>query len=175
MAFTRHKPSLTLLLVTNFLISGVILTNPLRTSTLNVRYSVSEFIIFQCQSAIKIIGRLREEQYHRLGNDEVSPTIMTSRHTYFHPTETRYLTCREAAAIQSFPNKYKFEGTVSQQWRQIGNAVPPLLGKAVGLQILKMLREKKKATTLESKVIRQNAFDYEKDLTGELVPITKFV
>ena len=120
-------------------------------------------------------GRLREEQYHRLGNDEVSPTIMTSRHTYFHPTETRYLTCREAAAIQSFPNKYKFEGTVSQQWRQIGNAVPPLLGKAVGLQILKMLREKKKATTLESKVIRQNAFDYEKDLTGELVPITKFV
>ena len=119
-------------------------------------------------------GRLREEQYHRLGRDEVAPTIMTSRHTYFHPTETRYLTCREAAAIQSFPNNYKFVGSISQQWRQIGNAVPPLLGKAIGKAILKSLKTKKKATTLESQVIRQNAFSYEKDLTKDLLPITKF-
>jgi DNA (cytosine-5)-methyltransferase 1 len=119
-------------------------------------------------------GRLREEQYHRLGRDEVAPTIMTSRHTYFHPTETRYLTCREAAAIQSFPNNYKFVGSIAQQWRQIGNAVPPLLGKAIGKVILKSLKAKKKATTLESRVIRQNAFSYEKDLTKDLLPITKF-
>ena len=119
-------------------------------------------------------GRLREEQYHRLGRDEVAPTIMTSRHTYFHPTETRYLTCREAAAIQSFPNNYKFVGSIAQQWRQIGNAVPPLLGKAIGKAILKSLKTKKKATTLESQVIRQNAFSYEKDLTRDLLPITKF-
>ena len=119
-------------------------------------------------------GRLREEQYHRLGRDEVAPTIMTSRHTYFHPTETRYLTCREAAAIQSFPNNYKFVGSIAQQWRQIGNAVPPLLGKAIGKAILKSLKTKKKATTLESQVIRQNAFSYEKDLTKDLLPITKF-
>ena len=119
-------------------------------------------------------GRLREEQYHRLGRDEVAPTIMTSRHTYFHPTETRYLTCREAAAIQSFPNNYKFVGSISQQWRQIGNAVPPLLGKAIGKAILKSLKTKKKATTLESQVIRQNAFSYEKDLTRDLLPLTKF-
>lgn len=114
-------------------------------------------------------GRLREEQYHRLGNYEVAPTIMTSRHTYFHPTETRYLTCREAAAIQSFPNRYKFLGSISQQWRQIGNAVPPLVGKAVGKEILKILEEKKKATTFESRVIRLHAFDYEKDLTENMV------
>ncbi len=120
-------------------------------------------------------GRLREEQYHRLGRKEVSPTIMTSRHTYFHPTETRYLTCREAAAIQSFPNRYKFEGTVSQQWRQIGNAVPPLLGKAVGKAILKMLKEKKKAKFMESRVIRQNAFDYEKDIGETSLAITEFL
>lgn len=109
-------------------------------------------------------GRLREEQYHRLGRDEVSPTIMTSSHTYFHPTERRYLTCREVAAIQSFPNNYKFVGTVSQQWKQIGNAVPPLLGKAIGKTILEMLKEKKKAKMMESIVIRQNAFDYKKDI-----------
>jgi len=119
--------------------------------------------------------RLREEQYHRLGRKDVSPTIMTSRHTYFHPTETRYLTCREAAAIQSFPNRYKFVGTVSQQWRQIGNAVPPLLGKAVGKEILKMLKEKKKAKMMESRVIRQNAFDYEKDIGETPLAITEFL
>ena len=119
--------------------------------------------------------RLREEQYHRLSRREVSPTIMTSRHTYFHPTKTRYLTCREAAAIQSFPNRYKFEGTVSQQWRQIGNAVPPLLGKAVGKAILKMLKEKKKAKFMESRVIRQNAFDYEKDIGETSLAITEFL
>ena len=110
-------------------------------------------------------GRLREEQYHRLGRDEVAPTIMTSRHTYFHPTETRYLTSREAASIQSFPNDYEFLGSVSQQWRQIGNAVPPLLGKAIGKVILKTIKTKKKATTLESRIVRKHAFDYEKDMT----------
>ena len=120
-------------------------------------------------------GRLREEQYHRLGRDEVSPTIMTSSHTYFHPTETRYLTCREAAAIQSFPNNYKFVGTVSQQWKQIGNAVPPLLGKAIGKTILEMLKEKKKAKMMESIVIRQNAFDYEKDIGETSIAITEFL
>lgn len=120
-------------------------------------------------------GRLREEQYHRLGRDEVAPTIMTGRHTYFHPTETRYLTCREAAAIQSFPNDYEFVGTVSQQWRQIGNAVPPLLGKAIGEAILKMHKEKRRAKSLQSRVIRQDAFDYEKELVDLTLPLTRFI
>ena len=69
---------------------------------------------------------------------------MTGRHTYYHPTEPRYLTAREAASIQSFPNDFIFEGTISQQWRQIGNAVPPLLGKAVGKAIVKTYKEKRK-------------------------------
>jgi len=120
-------------------------------------------------------NRLREEQYHRLDRKGVSPTIMTGRHTYFHPTETRYLTCREAAAIQSFPNNYEFFGSVSQQWRQIGNAVPPLLGRALGKNIMKSIREKKKAKVFQPRIIRQHAFDYEKDLTVETLSITKFV
>jgi len=120
-------------------------------------------------------GRLREEQYHRLGRKDVSPTIMTGRHTYFHPTEDRYLTCREAAAIQSFPNNYRFLGTVSQQWRQIGNAVPPLLGKSLGKAIIKMKRDKRKTKLKEHRIIRKNAFDYETDIGEEPIPITKFV
>jgi len=100
---------------------------------------------------------------------------MTGRHTYFHPTKDRYLTCREAAAIQSFPNNYEFLGTVSQQWRQIGNAVPPLLGKAIGKAIIKMKRDRRKTKLLQPRIIRRKAFDYETDIGEEPMPITKFV
>ena len=89
--------------------------------------------------------RLREIQYHRLDRKNVSPTIMTGRYTYYHPTEDRYLTPREAATIMSFPNDFVFEGSVAQQWRQIGNAVAPLLGKALGKAIFDTNKKKKKA------------------------------
>jgi DNA (cytosine-5)-methyltransferase 1 len=87
-------------------------------------------------------NRFRQTKYQRLDRKKPSPTIMTHRHNYFHPTENRYLTQREAAALQSFPNDFKFEGTLSAQWRQIGNAVPPLLGKAIGTAIMDMHAEK---------------------------------
>ena len=60
-------------------------------------------------------------------------------------------------------------GTVSQQWRQIGNAVPPLLGKAIGKAIVRTYKEKKKAELLSKysvdeliAVVRAHAFDYKK-------------
>ena len=62
-------------------------------------------------------GRFRQKKLNRLHRKKPSPTIMTGRHTYYHPTKTRYLTAREAAAIQSFPNEFVFEGTIAQQWR----------------------------------------------------------
>jgi DNA (cytosine-5)-methyltransferase 1 len=83
-------------------------------------------------------NRFRQTKYQRLDRKKPSPTIMTHRHNYFHPTENRYLTQREAAALQSFPNDFQFFGPLSAQWRQIGNAVPPLLGKAIGSAILEM-------------------------------------
>ena len=106
--------------------------------------------------------RFRQTQYHRLGRKSISPTIMTGRHSYYHPVEDRYLTVREAAAIQSFPNDFVFEGTVSQQWRQVGNAVPPLLGKALGESIIRMHAEKKKAVAVTNEIwhVRSHAFDY---------------
>ncbi len=115
-------------------------------------------------------GRFRQTKYQRLDRKNVSPTIMTHRHSYYHPTEHRYLTQREAAKIQSFPNDFVFEGPLSAQWRQIGNAVPPLMAKAIGRVIKKMYRQhlknkenilnKKKMTHKEIESVREKAFVY---------------
>lgn len=56
-----------------------------------------------------------------------------------HPKFPRVMTPRELAALQSFPDDFIFEGTKKWQLVQIGNAVPPLLGKAIGLAIIKSL------------------------------------
>ncbi|MFM6396821.1 DNA cytosine methyltransferase, partial [Planktothrix sp.] len=84
--------------------------------------------------------------------------------TYYHPTEDRYLTPREAAAIQSFPPNYMFLGTLSQQWRQIGNAVPPLLAASVGEAILKLYQLKDKLEKAnfipDLNTVRSQAFSY---------------
>ncbi|HZX20439.1 MAG TPA: DNA cytosine methyltransferase [archaeon] len=108
--------------------------------------------------------RFRQAKYRRLSRDEPSPTIMTDGHSYYHPIENRLLTPREAAAIQSFPNDFIFEGTYTQQWRQIGNAVPPLLGKALGEAILKIDKEKPKSVGSKRSIseIRSGAFIYKK-------------
>jgi len=117
-------------------------------------------------------NRFRQAKYQRLDRKKPSPTIMTNRHSYYHPTENRYLTVREAAKIQSFPNHFLFEGPLSAQWRQIGNAVPPLLGKSIGKVLKKMLVEfeqetnvlsaKNKKSKEEIKKIRGQAFVYKK-------------
>ena len=56
-----------------------------------------------------------------------------------HPDETRPFTTREYARIQSFPDEWKFSGSMSQVYKQIGNAVPVELGKAIGLSIVEFL------------------------------------
>ena len=60
---------------------------------------------------------------------------------FIHPTQTRSLTPREAARIQSFPDTFTFPPLVTHCFPQIGNAVPPLVGKAVGLAIADYLSE----------------------------------
>ncbi len=72
----------------------------------------------------------------RLWWDRPSATIRTEffkpeKGRYLHPTANRVISHREAARLQSFPDWYVFEGTKIQIARQIGNAVPPLLGKAI--------------------------------------------
>lgn len=59
-----------------------------------------------------------------------------------HPRLPRVLTAREMARIQSFPDNFIFKGSKKWQLVQIGNAVPPLLGKAIGIAVYKSLEEK---------------------------------
>lgn len=60
-----------------------------------------------------------------------------------HPLLPRVLTPRELAALQSFPDIFVFKGVKKDQLVQIGNAVPPLLGKAIGIAIMKNLNKNK--------------------------------
>lgn len=62
-------------------------------------------------------------------------------HIHYSHLQARSITIREAARLQSFPDSYHFAGNYGDQLRQIGNAVPPLLAKAIGKQLLGQLRE----------------------------------
>ncbi|MFW6026858.1 MAG: DNA cytosine methyltransferase [Candidatus Woesearchaeota archaeon] len=63
---------------------------------------------------------------------------------FIHPTQLRSFTPREAARLQSFPDSFKFEGSMISQFRQIGNAVPPLMAKAIGEAIYMELEKMNK-------------------------------
>ncbi|MFI5812610.1 DNA cytosine methyltransferase [Streptomyces sp. NPDC051643] len=74
------------------------------------------------------------DKYKKLAWNELSRTITAhiakDGYWYIHPEQLRTLTVREAARVQTFPDKFRFAGTRSDAFRQIGNAVPPLLGEA---------------------------------------------
>ena len=75
----------------------------------------------------------------RLHGKKPSPTIDTGHRHHFHPTTNRVPTVREAARIQSFPDTFKFLGTKTSQYKQVGNAVPPMLAAKIGKDLLKYI------------------------------------
>ncbi|MFK8061486.1 MAG: DNA (cytosine-5-)-methyltransferase [Polaribacter sp.] len=81
----------------------------------------------------------------RIGWDEPSLTLTCSpaqkQTERCHPEETRPFTVREYARIQTFPDEWKFSGSVSQQYKQIGNAVPCNLGQEIGYSVIQFLNE----------------------------------
>ncbi len=73
-----------------------------------------------------------------------------------HPDETRPFTTREYARIQSFPDEWSFEGSMSNVYKQIGNAVPVNLAKAIGLSIVDFLNKIEEEKEINKEVAVSN-------------------
>ena len=83
------------------------------------------------------VSRCHTGIYRRLKEDEPSVVIGNFRKNMLvHPWKDRGLSVREAARLQSFPDWFRFAGSIGFQQQQVGNAVPPLLAKAVFEKIL---------------------------------------
>ncbi len=82
-------------------------------------------------------GRTQNTVYKRLDPDSPSDTVVNVRKSmWIHPEFNRAVSAREAARLQSFPDSYIFYGTKDSVYQQIGNAVPPVLGRAVAESVL---------------------------------------
>lgn len=90
-------------------------------------------------------GRDKVDHTDRIDPEKPSGTVLVGSKAgggrpHIHPYVHRHITVREAARLQSFPDWYKLLGTSTAQYRQIGNAVPPLLALAVGKSIQAALK-----------------------------------
>ncbi|MCM1096892.1 MAG: DNA cytosine methyltransferase [Ruminococcus flavefaciens] len=98
----------------------------------------------ECLPPEHITKSIYSGTWERMNEDDISVTITTRFDTpssgkFTHPYLDRAITVREAARIQSFPDSFHFFGTKTSQMKQVGNAVPPLLAKAVAEVILEDL------------------------------------
>jgi DNA (cytosine-5)-methyltransferase 1 len=93
----------------------------------------------------KNLVRMRERYGTRVGSktrfgrlkwDGLFSTVVTSPDPYWgsfiHPQQDRVISVREAARAQTFPDQVRFSGGINSQYRQVGNAVPPMLAEAIG-------------------------------------------
>lgn len=81
--------------------------------------------------------RTQNSIYLRLDANQPSETVVNVRKSmWIHPTLNRAISIREAARLQSFPDRFVFIGTKDSQYQQIGNAVPPLMAKGIAEKVL---------------------------------------
>ena len=90
----------------------------------------------------------------RIRGDLPAPTVVAhlakDGYMFVHPDEHRTITVREAARFQSFPDSYDLSAggsnPISSQFRQVGNAVPPLMALALGCEIMRTMGHSPKYT-----------------------------
>lgn len=93
----------------------------------------------ELKSSYENPGRTQNTVYKRLDPELPSDTVVNVRKSmWIHPVFNRAVSAREAARLQSFPDDYIFYGTKDSVYQQIGNAVPPVLGRAVAEKVLNL-------------------------------------
>jgi DNA (cytosine-5)-methyltransferase 1 len=114
-------------------------------------------ILLECRRGVRMDNKSREEFGTRklrvcpMSESAPAPTITTLPDDILHYSEPRILTVRESARLQSFPDWFAFKGKFTTggdrrtqecpRYTQVGNAVPPLLAKAIGTAISQLLNE----------------------------------
>ena len=84
-------------------------------------------------------NRKFNEAWTRYHSERPSKTIDTGHRHHFHYKYNRVPTVRESARLQSFPDNFIFSGSKTSQYRQVGNAVPPLLAEKIAMTIREYL------------------------------------
>lgn len=109
-------------------------------------------------------GRDPIDHTNRIHSDKPAGTVLVGSKAgggrpHIHPYLPRHITAREAARLQSFPDWYVFQGTQTAQYRQVGNAVPPLLGYAVGEAIRQALNSNLMTSQLRTEKYKSKSLD----------------
>ena len=108
----------------------------------------------------------------RLSMDEPSLTLTCApaqkQTERCHPTETRPLTIREYARIQTFPDYWQFEGNMADQYKQIGNAVPVNLAYAIGRSLIRLFNE------IDAEFPEQSQFEEANQAAHKMLPPNLF-
>ena len=90
-------------------------------------------------------------KWRKMSRDQPARTIMAHlskdgySHIHYDSDQSRTISVREAARLQSFPDGFVFKGAMNQAFRQIGNAVPPLMAQALAEEMMKTIRQSKNA------------------------------
>lgn len=107
----------------------------------NIKYNqLPERLKFH-NNEISFLDRFKVVDANAFGSHTVVAHLAKDGHFYIHPDlqQNRSLTVREAARLQTFPDDYKFEGERGPQFKQIGNAVPPMLSELIAKELLQNL------------------------------------
>ncbi len=137
------------------------------------RLSWSDDLVLECHKNFE--GH--RDVYGRMRWDSPSPTItggcaMVSKGRFGHPEQNRAISLREAARLQTFPDNFKFIGNFGQIAKQLGNAVPPLLGEIAAKTLLKSISDLKAAKKLVPKrKISRNIYR-SNQLNGQIISRT---
>lgn len=107
------------------------------------------------------------DKYKRLSWGElcrsITAHIAKDGYWYIHPDQHRTLSIREAARVQSFPDSFRFAGTQTHRYRQIGNAVPVLLGEAIGLSVMRALEAPRRLSDGARERFRMRLLSWRRD------------